>query len=214
MVVTDTAAAYGLFQLVFADVTKYLAIATFRLRQRHEPQLTFEDVFRQRVSETRKQLWRELSRFDDRPTVSAELTEMREACEAISKIESWRNSRVHALVEWTDEGYALYDWHTHRRLEVTLEQIEEQIELANRAGMSLRIHTPAFESQLNWDEELDKLLSPLMAKQDPSPSESAAEAEEQKQAKFFTLAERLRDATDPDEVKVLGDKLGRLMFGG
>lgn len=43
--------------------------------------------------------------------------------------------------------------------------------------------------------------------------ENGIEAEKQKQREFFELAERFRDATDPDEVKRLGDKLGRLVFG-
>lgn len=43
--------------------------------------------------------------------------------------------------------------------------------------------------------------------------ENGIEAENQKQREFFELAERFRDATDPGEVKRLGDKLGRLVFG-
>jgi len=31
---------------------------------------------------------------------------------------------------------------------------------------------------------------------------------------FFNLAERSRNATDPQEVKRLGDQLGRIVFGG
>lgn len=43
--------------------------------------------------------------------------------------------------------------------------------------------------------------------------ENGIEAEKQKQRKFLELAERFRDATDPGEVKRLGDELGRLVFG-
>ncbi|MGD0296829.1 MAG: hypothetical protein ABSE86_06890 [Bryobacteraceae bacterium] len=39
------------------------------------------------------------------------------------------------------------------------------------------------------------------------------EAEKHKQQEFFNLAERFRSATDPDEVKRLGDQLGRMVFG-
>lgn len=48
MTLDDTAAAYGLFQVVFADLANHLAIATFRLREQKEPGLAFEEVFRQR----------------------------------------------------------------------------------------------------------------------------------------------------------------------
>jgi hypothetical protein len=39
------------------------------------------------------------------------------------------------------------------------------------------------------------------------------EAEKRKQQQFFDLAERFRNATDPEEVKRLGDQMGRMVFG-
>jgi len=44
--------------------------------------------------------------------------------------------------------------------------------------------------------------------------ESGIEAEKRKQREFFDLAERFRRATDPAEVKRLGDQMGRMVFGG
>lgn len=44
--------------------------------------------------------------------------------------------------------------------------------------------------------------------------EYGIEAEKRKQQEFFDLAERFRRATDPDEVKHLGDQMGRMVFGG
>lgn len=44
--------------------------------------------------------------------------------------------------------------------------------------------------------------------------ENGIEAEQRKQQEFFELAERFRSATDPKEVKRLGDELGRMVFGG
>jgi len=43
--------------------------------------------------------------------------------------------------------------------------------------------------------------------------ESGMEAEKRKQQEFFDLAERFRNATDPEEVKRLGDQMGRMVFG-
>jgi hypothetical protein len=43
--------------------------------------------------------------------------------------------------------------------------------------------------------------------------ENGIEAEKRKQQEFLELAERFREATDPEEVKRLGDKLGRMVFG-
>ncbi len=43
--------------------------------------------------------------------------------------------------------------------------------------------------------------------------ENGIEAEKRKQQEFFELAELFRKATDPQEAKRLGDKLGRMVFG-
>ena len=43
--------------------------------------------------------------------------------------------------------------------------------------------------------------------------ENGIEAEKRRQQEFFDLAERFRNASDPEEVKRLGDQLGRMVFG-
>jgi predicted DNA-binding ribbon-helix-helix protein len=43
--------------------------------------------------------------------------------------------------------------------------------------------------------------------------EQGIEARQQKEKAFFQLAERFRAANDPEQVKQLGDQLGRFVFG-
>jgi hypothetical protein len=43
--------------------------------------------------------------------------------------------------------------------------------------------------------------------------ENGIEAERQRHKEFVKLAERFRSVTDPEEVKRLGDQLGRMVFG-
>jgi len=43
--------------------------------------------------------------------------------------------------------------------------------------------------------------------------ENGIRAEVEKQKEFFDLAERFRGATDPKEVKRLGEQMGRIVFG-
>lgn len=43
--------------------------------------------------------------------------------------------------------------------------------------------------------------------------EQGLEAQKEKERAFFELAERFRAASDPEEVKKLGDKMGRFIFG-
>src|ERR1039457_7613983 len=43
--------------------------------------------------------------------------------------------------------------------------------------------------------------------------ENGLEADKRKQQEFFDLAERFRSATDPEDVKRLGEQMGRMVFG-
>jgi hypothetical protein len=43
--------------------------------------------------------------------------------------------------------------------------------------------------------------------------EQGLEAQKEKEKTFFALADRFRAASDPDEVKQLGDAMGRFIFG-
>jgi hypothetical protein len=43
--------------------------------------------------------------------------------------------------------------------------------------------------------------------------EQGIEAQQQKEKAFFQLAERFRAASDPEQIKQLGDQLGRFVFG-
>jgi hypothetical protein len=43
--------------------------------------------------------------------------------------------------------------------------------------------------------------------------EQGLEARKEKEEAFFSLAERFRKSSDPEEVKQLGDEMGRFIFG-
>jgi hypothetical protein len=43
--------------------------------------------------------------------------------------------------------------------------------------------------------------------------EQGLEAQKEKEQAFFALAERFRAASDPEDVKQLGDEMGRFIFG-
>jgi predicted transcriptional regulator len=43
--------------------------------------------------------------------------------------------------------------------------------------------------------------------------EEGIEAQQQKEKAFFDLAERFRAAKDPEDIKRLGDDMGRFVFG-
>ena len=43
--------------------------------------------------------------------------------------------------------------------------------------------------------------------------EQGLEAQKEKEKAFFAVAERFRAASDPEEIKQLGDEMGRFIFG-
>ncbi len=69
------------------------------------------------------------------------------------------------------------------------------------ASVAAKVRTLAKTRRLSSNRMLVELI------------ENGIEAEKRKQQEFFELAERFRHATDPEEVKRLGDELGRMVFG-
>jgi hypothetical protein len=140
----DTPSAFGLFRLAYEDLVAHLGAANFELRQTREPGLPRQRVNVEQVSDQRMQLSRELNQFDQSSAVQESLARTREACKIIADLERWRNEPIHPYAE------------------ITLEQIERNINLANRAKLHLRFHVPELISQLNWKQELERLLGPLL----------------------------------------------------
>ncbi|HEX3877220.1 MAG TPA: hypothetical protein VHW24_09550 [Bryobacteraceae bacterium] len=73
----------------------------------------------------------------------------------------WRNARIHARVRMTGTGYALYDWRTRKRLEISRDQIEKNIHLGIKAIVALEANVQHLAHQLNFDTEFEKLFSTL-----------------------------------------------------
>ena len=78
-------------------------------------------------------------------------------------------------------------------------QIRRSVTLPQQ--MDRQIETIAKSRRLSGNRVLLELL------------ELGLEARKQKEKAFFELAERFRNSKDPEEVKQLGDKLGRFVFG-
>jgi hypothetical protein len=69
------------------------------------------------------------------------------------------------------------------------------------ASVAAQVRTMARTRRLSANRMLVELI------------ENGIETEQRKQREFFALAERFRKATDPEEVKRLGDEMGRMAFG-
>jgi hypothetical protein len=69
------------------------------------------------------------------------------------------------------------------------------------AEIDKQVHSIAKHRRLSGNRVLVELI------------ERGIEAAQQREQAFFELAERFRAASDPSEVKQLGDQLGRFVFG-
>ena len=69
------------------------------------------------------------------------------------------------------------------------------------SSVAVRVRTLAKARRLSANRMLVELI------------ENGIEADKRKQQEFFDLAERFRAATDPEEIKRLGDQMGRMVFG-
>jgi hypothetical protein len=81
----------------------------------------------------------------------------------------------------------------------TTKQVRRSVTLPQQVDK--QIETIAKNRRLSGNRVLLELL------------ELGLEARKQKERAFFELAERFRDSKDPEEVKQLGDELGRFVFG-
>ncbi len=69
------------------------------------------------------------------------------------------------------------------------------------ANVAVKVRTLAKRRRLSANRMIVELI------------ENGMEAEKRKQQELLDLAGRLRGANDPEEVKRLGDQLGRMVFG-
>lgn len=81
----------------------------------------------------------------------------------------------------------------------TAKQIRRSVTLP--AEIDKQVHAIAQRRRLKANRVLIELI------------EQGIEAGKQKEQAFFELAERFRTASEPAEVKRLGDQLGRFVFG-
>ncbi|MBV9761540.1 MAG: hypothetical protein JO340_13335 [Acidobacteriaceae bacterium] len=70
------------------------------------------------------------------------------------------------------------------------------------AGLAAQVRSLAKGRRLSANRMLIELI------------ENGIEAQKQRQQDFLALAERFRQSDDPEEVKRLGDRMGRMIFGG
>ena len=98
----------------------------------------------------------------------------------------------------------MYRWRTilvHYGVMKTETKVVRQ-SIALPAGLAAQVRTMAKKRRLSANRMMLELI------------EGGIEAGMRKEREFFELAERFRQEKDPEAAKRLGDKLGRMVFGG
>ena len=157
----DLAAAYGLVQVVFADVTDRLASAVFELQRRRDASLNFSDIYRLEFTRLRKAFKEELKQFDGNEPIAADLKPVRDAVAELGTLGAWRNDRIHARVRSTFHGLALYDWRSGERLSINPKECTEVLEKLVKVIVTFEAHLPALFSDIDLEKALSDVFGEL-----------------------------------------------------
>jgi hypothetical protein len=151
--IDSTAAAYGVFQVVFADMTEHLARSLYRLQQPPEPIDRLWNRLSGKFSLLLSNFKDALKQFDGYVAHENAILALRQACIVAREISRWRNSRIHAHVRIVDDGLALYD-REGERLSMTSQECQDKIREAYKVIVTLKTHILV----LSRTRELSKLI--------------------------------------------------------
>ena len=161
MKLDENAAAFGLFQLAFANLSQQLAMAVFYLRRINEPDLKFENVFKMEFSRLREALLGQLRQCDNQQCLDMDLQHLRCRCEQIAVLANWRNDRTHPRVRLDESGIAIYNWRTFQQLSIKTEECVQQIEKASAYTVDVDHLVGSILRTLESKNKMDKLLSEI-----------------------------------------------------
>jgi hypothetical protein len=165
MKIDDTAAAYGLIQIVFADITDRLSTALYALLSERDSRITPMKVHRKEFGRFLKEFKTELKQFDGQGSVDCELHELREACHELASLATWRNDRIHARVRQESDGFALYDWRTGKRLSMNGEECNVVIQTLVKIIGTFDATIPHLIHSLEADKAFEALFNKLGKKE-------------------------------------------------
>jgi len=160
MKMDTTASAYGLLQIVFANMTYELARALFGLRAHRDPQFKFEDVPWQ-FGKILKELKAELDLMEADSDEKDSVAELRRLCRIAAEPAPWRHSRTHARVVQVEDGLALFDWTTGKRLSISAAECEEKIQLAFQVVCNVPAHSAYLLRELDTKQAIDEFFQKL-----------------------------------------------------
>jgi hypothetical protein len=165
----DTAAAFGLTQVVFADATERMAVAVLMFRKRLDPTLTFQKVFRKlQFGSVLHWLQSELDQLAPQGATEADIDVMRRCCARFQALSKWRNERIHARVRQIGNGLALYDSRTGQRLSMSGHECWKIVQGLALAMFEMDNHLSSLLRDLDMSKELDAIFQEMEVTDDGS----------------------------------------------
>jgi hypothetical protein len=131
MVIDQTAAAYGIFQIAFAEADEHLRTLLCHLYCPEKPETALDRV-PWNLADVVKTLRKELRVFKGRgASIQEYAVKVTEACSRMKGLSNWRNDRLHAHVRRADNGaYVLVDKNTNEALSMKIVEITDNIDCA------------------------------------------------------------------------------------
>jgi hypothetical protein len=161
MKLDENAAAFGLFQLTFANLEQQFATAVFFIRRIKEPALEFEEVFQLRFADLLDALKKELKQFDGQSSHDEELHELRKICASAKNLSKWRNPRTHPRVQIDENGIAIYDWRTRQRLTIDRDECIMNIERAIAITVNLDFNVARLVRDVKSKKKIHDMLEEI-----------------------------------------------------
>jgi hypothetical protein len=155
MFIDPEAAAYGVFQIAFATMDSRLSRFLVAACRCKSVEFTFGILhtmpFGKRLEKLRK-----VVKFVERDLTGDDpgIRELKEACDLATRVQEWRNARIHAEVRFSENRPVLVDREGHS-LQISREECEQKIREAIHAGIAMEAGIPHVVEFLRDLEALD-----------------------------------------------------------
>lgn len=161
--IDPTAAAYGLFQVVFASLDTRLTRSLVDLCRCREPEFAFQLIkelsFGRRLQlfeNALERLARDLSVPGEPPP--EEVDYLRTARATAKRVAAWRNARIHAEVRQVNGFNAFYD-RRGQRLCIETADCDRMRDEATIAENTMAEHLPGLVSDINLSAKISEALA-------------------------------------------------------
>ena len=159
MVIDETAAAYGLFQIAFAEADEHFRALLSHLICPENPENAMDRV-PWNLADVIKTLRKELGVFKGRGASIEEFADkVKEACSRMKLLSKWRNVRIHSHIRRSNNGaYVLVDKTTDKALSMNVTEITDKIDCAISITTTVIAYSTHLLGVFDFDRENQRMV--------------------------------------------------------